>query len=75
VVGGILGQALDLDLDGKGVVDRLSEDTRGHQAALGQQLERARQNGRLDIGFETVSDGGRVALKRQDGGHGRIPCE
>src|SRR6185437_10344367 len=74
VLGGLAGEALDLDLDRERIVDRLGEHARRHEAALGEQLERAQQHGRLDVGFETVSDGGGVALKRQDGRrHGRIP--
>ena len=62
--GDVARQALDLDLDTQSVVGGLGEDPVGHEAALGQQLEGARQHGRLDIGFETVTDGGGVALKR-----------
>ena len=58
MVGGVGRQALDLDLDRQQIVVGLGEDARRHQAALGQQFERARQHAGLGVGFETVSDGG-----------------
>jgi hypothetical protein len=64
MIGGVGRQALDLDLDGQKIVIGLGEDARRHQAALGEKLERARQHGRLGIGFETVSDGGWITLER-----------
>ena len=65
-------QAFDFDLDRQHVRIGLGEDARRHQAALGQQLEGARQHTRLGIGFETVANGGGITLERQNGaGHGR----
>jgi hypothetical protein len=64
MIGGVGLEPLDLDLDRQKVVIGLGEHARRHQATLGQKLERTRQDGRLGIGFETVSDGGCVALKR-----------
>jgi hypothetical protein len=64
MVGGVWLEALDLDLDRQQIGIGLGEDARRHQTALGEQVERARQNRRFGVGFETVSDGGCVALKR-----------
>ena len=64
MIGGVGCQALDLDLDRQQIGIGLGEDARRHQAALGQKLERARQDGRLGVGFETVSDGGWITLER-----------
>jgi hypothetical protein len=64
MIGGVGLEPLDLDLDRQKIGIGLGEDARRHEAALGQKLERARQDGRLSVGFETVSDGGCVALKR-----------
>ena len=51
------------------------EDPRRHEAALGQQFERARQDARLGVGFETVSDGGGITLESEDGRHGVTPWQ
>jgi hypothetical protein len=64
MIGGVGFEPFDLDLDRQLVGIGLGEDARGHEAALGEKLERARQHRRLSVGFETVSDGGCVALKR-----------
>jgi hypothetical protein len=75
MIGGVGFEPLDLDLDRQLVGIGLGEDARWHQPALGQELERARQHRGLSVGFETVSDGGRVALKREDGRHGTTPLQ
>jgi hypothetical protein len=64
MIGGVGFEPLDLDLDRQKIGIGLGVDTRRHQAALGQELERARQDGRLSVGFETVSDGGWITLER-----------
>src|SRR5216684_409646 len=73
MVGGVGLEPLDLDLDGKKIGIGLGEDAGGHQAALGQKLERARQHARFGVGFETVSNGGRITLECEYGGHGTTP--
>ena len=73
MVGGVGREAVNLDLHRQKIGIGLGEDARRHQAALGQKLERARQHARFGIGFETVSDGGRIALKSEHGGHGTTP--
>jgi hypothetical protein len=42
MLGGLGRQTLDLDLDRELVVGGLGEDACRHQAALGQEIERAR---------------------------------
>jgi hypothetical protein len=64
MIGGVGFEPLDLDLDRQKIVIGLGEHARGNEPALGQKLERARQDRGLSVGFETVSDGGCVALKR-----------
>src|SRR5258708_26297915 len=77
MLGGVRGETLDFDLDGQGAVIGLGEDARRHQAALGQKFERARQDTRLGVGFETISDGGIATLESEDAkgrrGHRTIP--
>ena len=65
MLGGVGAQALDLDLDRQQIGIGLGEDARRHEAALGEQFERARQDARLGVGFETVSDGGCATLERE----------
>jgi hypothetical protein len=68
MVGGVGREAFDLDLHRQKIGIGLGEDARRNEAALGQKLERARQHARFGVGFETVSNGGRITLERQDGG-------
>src|SRR3979490_458054 len=73
MIGGIGRQPLNLDLDRQEIGVGLREDARRRQAARGQELERTRQHAGFGVGLETVSDGGRITLESEYGGHGTTP--
>ena len=73
MIGRVWLEPLDLDLHRQKIGIGLREDARRHEPTLGQKLQRARQNGRFGVGFETVSDSRGITLESEHGGHGPTP--